>query len=634
MIAMWPFQVMASLSSSSSREKISIPFQPLLDQITDCLDFPRATYSVVVVKCSSCVYIRTEGQRGIFWFNGEDAATIKDSRESVAERAVHFLVKRYDVCVGDFTMDIMRIYNLCGKLYRLKRNSLESRGRTKNSSKKIVGDVIHVVIDYVAFLPKVIRHTGVLITGLETVHSEEQGYVSWLTVTSTYAKCGMECIFSELCLDSNASRQMVAKKTIYYLMQLYNLDIVDANYGSAIFKGVLCSLEMESYLEVEERKKGHKDNAQLMLLLIEESSSTLHNQNPQTTVIVPGPSTLGPSVCKRPLGTSETACTSRAETSTPFVNRTDRLERELEAQQPVNKIATTTLMQGADVAQVGEDIFYLRTLQVGGSSLPTEAKVSTCKAGLSKPATHSNSRRRKIIEIGSQPQPVRFIIMVQGYVYLNELNSNSKNYSVVEKSRPKTSSKKGILFQNLLLTDEKAALFGEQVESFNEAIVYNGQYIISNAPIKLIEEQWRNNSNELPFQMSFGGQTVVQRVNSEEILDGPMFQSIKSIPRILMPGAKYDVLGIVLYVEDKVRIINIILIKAENAIMDQPLVITTWNDLADNACDAISLYAKTFDVIGFTALRPSVHKGFSLFTGMSTEVIYDPKGDKAEILCK
>lgn len=33
--------------------------------------------------------------------------------------------------------------------------------------------------------------------------------------------------------------------------------------------------------------------------------------------------------------------------------------------------------------------------------------MSTCKAGLSKPATHSNSRRRKIIEIGSQPQPVR-----------------------------------------------------------------------------------------------------------------------------------------------------------------------------------------------------------------------------------
>uniref|UniRef100_A0A803LS82 Replication protein A subunit n=1 Tax=Chenopodium quinoa TaxID=63459 RepID=A0A803LS82_CHEQI len=241
--------------------------------------------------------------------------------------------------------------------------------------------------------------------------------------------------------------------------------------------------------------------------------------------------------------------------------------------------------------------------------------------------------------------------MVQGYVYLDELNSSSKNYSVkvkvVEKSRPKTSSKKGVLFQNLLLSDEKgnkmkAALFGEQVDSFNEAIVYNGQYLISNAPIKLIEERWRNNSNELPFQMSFGGQTVVQRVNSEQILDGPMFQSIQSIPRMLMPGAKYDVLGIVLYVEDKVRIINInqdrechvreIVITDQT--MDQPLVITTWNDLADDACDAISLYAKTFDVIGFTALKPSVHKGFSLSTGISTEVIYDPKGDKAEILSK
>ncbi|XP_021770669.1 uncharacterized protein LOC110734832 [Chenopodium quinoa] len=282
---MWPFQVMASLSPSSSREKISIPFQPLLDQITDCLDFPRTTYSVDdPVNCKSCVYIRTEGQRGIFWFNGKGAATIEDSKESAAERAMHFLIKRYDVCVGDFTMDRMRMYDLCGKLYKLKRNSLESRGRTKSCSKKIVGDILHVVIDYVAFLPKIIRHTGVLITGLETVYSEGQGYVSWLT--------------------------------------LYNLDIVDANYGSALFKGVLCFLEMESCLAVEERKNGHKDNVQLMPLLIEENSSTLHEQNPETFMIVPGPSTPGPSICKRPSWTSvtlETACTSRAETSTPSV---------------------------------------------------------------------------------------------------------------------------------------------------------------------------------------------------------------------------------------------------------------------------------------------------------------------------
>lgn len=85
----------------------------------------------------------------------------------------------------------------------------------------------------------------------------------------------------------------------------------------------------------------------------------------------------------------------------------------------------------------------------------------------------------------------------------------------------------------------KAALFGEQVDSFNEAIVYNGQYIISNALIKLIEERWRNNSDELPFQVTFGGQTVVQRVNSEGTIDGPMFQSIQSFSRILMPGTKY-----------------------------------------------------------------------------------------------
>ncbi|XP_021764794.1 uncharacterized protein LOC110729366 [Chenopodium quinoa] len=203
---MSPFQVVAL----SSGEKIYIPFCPLV-QITDCLDFPKPTYFVVdAVKCYSCVYIRTEGAHGIFWFNGGEAATIDKSKEIAALRAINFLIKKYGVCVGDFTMDRMRMYEKCGKLYRLKRNSMESGDKRKCCGNKVAGAVVHVALDYVGFMPRVIRKTGVLVISIETVYSAGLGYLSWLTVTCPHTRSGMECFFSELCPDSNKSKQMVA----------------------------------------------------------------------------------------------------------------------------------------------------------------------------------------------------------------------------------------------------------------------------------------------------------------------------------------------------------------------------------------------------------------------------------------
>uniref|UniRef100_A0A803MQK6 Uncharacterized protein n=1 Tax=Chenopodium quinoa TaxID=63459 RepID=A0A803MQK6_CHEQI len=168
---MSPFQVVAL----SSGEKIYIPFCPLV-QITDCLDFPKPTYFVVdAVKCYSCVYIRTEGAHGIFWFNGGEAATIDKSKEIAALRAINFLIKKYGVCVGDFTMDRMRMYEKCGKLYRLKRNSMESGDKRKCCGNKVAGAVVHVALDYVGFMPRVIRKTGVLVISIETVYSAGLG---------------------------------------------------------------------------------------------------------------------------------------------------------------------------------------------------------------------------------------------------------------------------------------------------------------------------------------------------------------------------------------------------------------------------------------------------------------------------
>ncbi|XP_021750274.1 uncharacterized protein LOC110715963 isoform X2 [Chenopodium quinoa] len=108
------------------------------------------------------------------------------------------------------------------------------------------------------------------------------------------------------------------------LLLLYNLDIVDANYGCASFRGVLGSLERESCLAVEERKKGHKYNAQPLPFLAAESPSTLSKDNSEAAVIVPAPSTPALLVLKRLSGTSgvpksETSISSVAAKRIKFV---------------------------------------------------------------------------------------------------------------------------------------------------------------------------------------------------------------------------------------------------------------------------------------------------------------------------
>ncbi|KAK9696971.1 hypothetical protein RND81_08G007200 [Saponaria officinalis] len=184
----------------------------------------------------------------------------------------------------------------------------------------------------------------------------------------------------------------------------------------------------------------------------------------------------------------------------------------------------------------------------------------------------------------------------------------------------------------------RGALFGDQVEGYKEAFVYNGVYEIANAPIKHCSEQWKSNSNELNYQMTFGRQTIIQAVNTESGPILPEYQCISQIPKAGNPDDKFDVLGIVLYVEEKARKINISK-ERENLVREivitdhrPPMIISTWNDLAENDCDALSSSAKIFSVVGFTALRVSTHKGFSLTSSMSTTIIHDPKGSRARAL--
>ncbi|XP_074296480.1 replication protein A 70 kDa DNA-binding subunit B-like [Silene latifolia] len=182
----------------------------------------------------------------------------------------------------------------------------------------------------------------------------------------------------------------------------------------------------------------------------------------------------------------------------------------------------------------------------------------------------------------------------------------------------------------------RGALFGDQLRNFKDAIVYNGTYEITNGTIKPMEDRWRKNPAELSYQMGFGKNTIIQPMDTETGPVLPNYLAIGQLPRSSDPSEKFDVMGIVLFVEEKpsqaligqARTINV----AEVVLMDhssqQPLTVSTWDDLANLASEALLVKAQSLEPVGFTALKVSTHKGFSMTTTMSTEVILSPTGSE------
>ncbi|KMT19242.1 hypothetical protein BVRB_1g014240 [Beta vulgaris subsp. vulgaris] len=178
-----------------------------------------------------------------------------------------------------------------------------------------------------------------------------------------------------------------------------------------------------------------------------------------------------------------------------------------------------------------------------------------------------------------------------------------------------------------------ALFFGDQVEGYKEAFVYKGEYEIANAPIKPVEEQFKSSSSELDYQMSFGRQTVIQPINSEANPVLPEYQTISSIPKACDPSEKFDILGVVLYVEEEAMTIsmpqgrdNLVReIVITNHSTQQPLIISAWNDLAGAYCDRLSTWVAKFNIIGFTALKVTSHKAIQKLMQASFLIEVGPK---------
>ncbi|XP_057252422.1 replication protein A 70 kDa DNA-binding subunit B-like [Beta vulgaris subsp. vulgaris] len=232
--------------------------------------------------------------------------------------------------------------------------------------------------------------------------------------------------------------------------------------------------------------------------------------------------------------------------------------------------------------------------------------------------------------------------------YLDKLTPTTKAYKVKvklkEKSRTLVSPQKKTRYQQLLFEDEKGntmrgALFENQIEEYESVFKSNHEYEIANAPLKAVLGRYATREDDC--QMSFGGQAMIQDLDPEAKPAEPEYQPIAAIPRTTDASDRYDVLGIVLFVEDTRAIttsagvaheVREIVITDHST--EQPLTISVWDDLTGTEINFLKSWAGPTLVVGFTSLKPSTHKGFSLSTTMTTVFDRNPVGDRANALRK
>uniref|UniRef100_A0A803NBQ3 Uncharacterized protein n=1 Tax=Chenopodium quinoa TaxID=63459 RepID=A0A803NBQ3_CHEQI len=137
----------------------------------------------------------------------------------------------------------------------------------------------------------------------------------------------------------------------------------------------------------------------------------------------------------------------------------------------------------------------------------------------------------------------------------------------------------------------RVTLFGDQIKAYDEVIAYSGEYEISNATVRSIDDQYRTTHEQLPYQLHFNHRTVVQPVCTETGYVVPQYQSIASIQKQEVADERYG-----------------------------------------TASDALNIWAEKFTVVCFTALKHNPRRAFALLTTMSTRIIHNPKGDRANML--
>ncbi|KAH9625530.1 hypothetical protein KSS87_020327 [Heliosperma pusillum] len=238
-----PFQV----GMATPRAQVTIPFRPLLLQIVGCLDFLFPVYTLLDAANNNVLLSVAQkiGTKTYYYIGGR-AHTIDDSCEKAAHQAVIDLMAHEIVTMKDVTYSKVEAFKRCASLYKLKCNGLSSKKSEAN------------------------------FTPVETVEHDRMHFTSWMTLGPPKSTHLNKCIFGDCCLDLDTAKTNMAAKAIDFLIDAYNIEIVNVNYNSmdATYAPVACSLQREDYFAIKQRVLGMTEENQPTCLLMQQECTT------------------------------------------------------------------------------------------------------------------------------------------------------------------------------------------------------------------------------------------------------------------------------------------------------------------------------------------------------------------------
>ncbi|KAK9676661.1 hypothetical protein RND81_11G091900 [Saponaria officinalis] len=257
---------------TTTTTQVVIPFHPLLVMITECLRLPEPEYLLLDLSTNNaCVAVRSECKVIEYLYIGN------------LQKAVRDLMKKFKIFVKDVTSSRRRSFERYAALCKLKRVELErlDKGMAKvplnvDLAPEIGGNLHLVCVDFLTILRVVSRKVGFVCTPIETIEHSSSNFSSWMTITPPTNSSEYDCIFGEPATTSATAKQNLAQKVLAYLIPIYNLEIIDANYEPSKNKlaTLLCDLERETYLTLKERVLGVQENKEPSSLLVEQDCIT------------------------------------------------------------------------------------------------------------------------------------------------------------------------------------------------------------------------------------------------------------------------------------------------------------------------------------------------------------------------
>ncbi|XP_074266150.1 replication protein A 70 kDa DNA-binding subunit B-like [Silene latifolia] len=195
-----------------------------------------------------------------------------------------------------------------------------------------------------------------------------------------------------------------------------------------------------------------------------------------------------------------------------------------------------------------------------------------------------------------------------------------------------------ITFEDDEGTNLQCVLHNEEIQMYKDIIVNNMNYEIYNPTIIALLGEDSETVVDQVYQLSFNSLTVVQPIFDEQPEDQTNYQFIASIPRLIKMNERYDVLGILMFVNPNCQVPrsngqhwNVCEVFIVDQSSEQLITVTAWEGMAIEECRNLCSLATSFPVVAFTSLRAAYRKGFSLSTTEETVVNLSPIGNKAAL---